>query len=105
MAQQYKKNVSRSLRKVPFFHFFSNARGVPYLCFAQLFEVSSVSRNEVLAQVNKYRDQAAYNYDQWQKFKEKLNSSLQGKKYSVASYYREIVSVAARWPGHSDSGC
>lgn len=65
----------------------------PHSFHLQQFESVSMPRTEVLDQVNSYRDDAAFNYEQWQKFNEQLKTTIQRKRFGVAPYYRELVSI------------
>lgn len=54
--------------------------------------IKSSSRVEILAQVRKFREDAAANFVQWKRCHEKLKSALRDKRFGVASHCREIVS-------------
>lgn len=64
-----------------------------YYCLQLLEDFSHCSdtRTEVLQQILAHKDCAALNYDQWKKCYQKLQISLQEKKFGVASYYRDLV--------------
>lgn len=54
--------------------------------------IKSSSREEILSQVQTFRDDAAVYFVQWKQCHEKLKTALRDKKFGVASHCREVVS-------------